>query len=206
MPFSYFISCLWWICVLVHEWVYSMQLEFWIVSLSFSFPLFCPDSKDKTQSNKELESDKDREKIMSNYVKLKWLNLQNDLHFSVVFFSCHFLVCLREWNKDQLCETIPLKPTICPSTVCLLSCCSPANQKHWLSPWRKKAWWHHQTRFQNSRLSESHSLVERVYFSSKVNLTLCRVKVKWRFGFKMVWFSLLISLSSSLSDRANLSN
>jgi len=54
--------------------------------------------------------------------------------------------------------------------------------------------------------SESHSLVERVYFTSKVKLTLYRVKVKWRFGFKMLWFSLLISLSSSLSDRANLSN
>jgi len=68
MPFSYFISCL-----LVHmctsAWVSEyqvLQLKFWTVSLSFSFPQFCP-AKTKLRKNKELERDKEKEK---NHVKL----------------------------------------------------------------------------------------------------------------------------------------
>lgn len=124
MPFSYFISCLWWICVVVHEWVYAASFGlFYCPSHSLYSAQTAKTKLRRTKSWRAIKTEK-RRKIMSNYVKLKWHNLQNDLHFSVVFFSCHFLVCLRERNKDQLCETIPLKPTICPSipSLMLLAC------------------------------------------------------------------------------------
>lgn len=147
---------------------------------------------------------------MSNYVKLKWLNLQNDRLERIFIFllSSSVVTFLYVWENGTKTNFVKQSHSSPQSVhLCLLSLCSPANQKCWsLSPWRQKAWWRHQTSFQNSRLSESDSLAERVYFTSKVNLALYRVKVKGRSGFKMVWFSLLISLSSSLSDRANLSN
>lgn len=131
MLFSYFISC--WI----NWWVYAAQfLDCFVILLTPCIQQ--RQQRCKTQHNKELESDRDREKgtTEKNNVKLckaemtqpsKW-STRTNLHFSVVFFSCHFPGCLRELNKDQLRETIPLKPTICPSlpSLTLLACQSKA--------------------------------------------------------------------------------
>lgn len=194
-------------CVLVHEWVYAAQvLDCFTVLLIPS--IFCQDSKDvklrTTKSPRAIDTEKDTtgKIISSNYVKLKWLNLQNDRVEWIFIFplSSSVVTFLDVWENGTKTNFVKQSHSSPQSVhLCLLSCCSPANQKHWsLSPWRQKVWWRHQTSSQNSRLSESHSLVKGVFFTSKVNLTLGRVKVKWRFGFKMVWFFLLISLSSSL--------
>ncbi len=179
-----------------------MQLQFCIVSQSFSLLVFS-----KTQHNKELESDRDREKDTAEktHVKLCKAEMTQSSKSSIIFLlSSSVVTFLDVWENGTKTNFVKQSHSSPQSVhLCLLSLRSPANQKRWsLSPWRQKAWRHHQTSFQNS----SDSLAERVYFTSKVNLELYRVKVKGHSGFKMVWFSLLISLSSSLSDRANLSN
>lgn len=189
-----------------------MSEYFWIV-LCPSHSLYSAKTQNSAQQRAvaiETEKKTLQRKIMSNYAKLKWLNLQNDrLEWIFIFLlSSSVVTFLDVWENGTKTNFVKQSHSSPQSVhLCLLSLRSAANQKRWsLSPWRQKAWWHHQTSFQNSGLSESDSLAERVYFASKVNLALYRVKVKGRSGFKMVWFFLLISLSSSLSDRANLSN
>ncbi len=182
-----------------------MQLHFWIVSPSFTLLVFS-----KTQHNKELESDRDREKDTAEktHVKLCKAEMTQSSKWLIIFLLSSSVVTFLDVWENRTKTNFVKQSHSSPQSVhlCLLSLRSPANQKRWsLSPWRQKAW-RHKTSFQNSRLSESDSLAERVYFTSKVNLALYRVKVKGHSGFNMVWFSLLISLSSSLSDRANLSN
>lgn len=173
MPFSYFIS--WWINCGSGEFVWICA---WVSICSSSSGLFrCPShslyilprqQRCKTQNNKELESNRDREKDTAekNHVKLckaemtqssKWSSRMN-LHFSVVFFSCH----LDVWENGTKTNFMKQSHSSPQSVhLCLLSHCSPANQKHWsLSPWRQKAWWRHQTSFQNSRWKEFSSLLK----------------------------------------------
>ncbi len=208
MLFSYFISC--WI----NWWVYAAQfLDCFVVLLTPCIQQ--RQQRRKTQHNKELESDRDREKgtTEKNNVKLCKAEMTQSSKWSTRT-NLHFFCCLLQLSLSWMFERTEQRPTSWNNPTQAHNLSISAFSHSACLPIKSADHYRHG----NRRLGEviklafrtagyqKVTLVERVYFTSKVNLALYRVKVKGLSGFKMVWFSLLISLSSSLSDRANLSN
>lgn len=103
-------------CEYVHEWVYAAQvLDCFAVLLIPS--IFCQDSKDvklrTTKSWRAIETERKTlpRKIMSNYVKLKWLNLQNDRVEWIFIFLLSSSVVAWMFEKTEQRPTSWNNPT-----------------------------------------------------------------------------------------------